>query len=457
MSQFASDAPKSLGKYQITGILGRGAMGVVYKAFDPGIARHVALKAIRRDLAGQEDAAQMVARFRNEAMAAGRLTHPGIVAIYDYGEDGDTAFIAMEYAEGQGLREYLRARGAVQLADIAQMMGQLLSALDYAHQRGVIHRDIKPGNIIVTVDNQLKVTDFGIARLDTSNLTQTGMIVGTPSYMAPEQYTGLPVDNRADLFSAGVVLYEMITGVKPFSGTNEVVAYQICHEPHPAPTQIDASLPPALDEVLNRALAKKKETRYATAGEFLRGLNAALRSGEGSDATMTMIATAARPAPLVGETTSMPRGWPPEALAALAEELTQRIGPVARTLVKRGAAKSLDASALVEILVNTLDGYEERQQFAARARIILGQTLPSEGTDNRANAPTMVARRGLPQADIDLAITRLTPYLGPIAKVLVKKAAAKSLDVDAMYLELAVHLTDEAEKKRFLKEAGLKK
>jgi serine/threonine-protein kinase len=454
MSQFASDIPKKLGKYDITGILGRGAMGVVYKAWDPLIARHVALKAIRKDLIGQESAEQAVSRFRNEAMAAGRLTHPGIVAIYDYGEEGETAYIAMEYAEGQGLRDYLRARGAVKLSEIAQMMGQLLDALDYAHQRGVVHRDIKPGNIIMTMDGRLKVTDFGIARLDASNLTQTGIIVGTPSYMAPEQYTGLPVDNRADLFAAGVMLYEMVTGVKPFSGSQEAIAYQICHEAHPPPSQIDAALPRALDNVLDRALAKKKEQRYASAAEFSRALSAAIAGGgEGEEATM--IATAARPAPLVGETTSLPMGWNPDALRALAEALIPHIGPVATTLVKRGAAKSLNAQALIEVLVNTLDGPEERQQFTTRARIILEQTQPESTAI--VNAATIVAHRGPPPEELQLAAARLTPYLGPIAKVLVKKAAQHARDTAQLYNALADHITDAEDKARFLQDVTRKK
>jgi serine/threonine-protein kinase len=448
-------APKKLGKYQIEGILGRGAMGEVYKAFDPAIARHVALKSIRKDLLDADGAEQTVARFRNEAMAAGRLNHPGIIAIYDYGEDGDTAFIAMEYAQGQGLREYLRARGAVKLTDIALMMAQLLDALEYAHQRGVVHRDIKPGNIIITTDGKLKVTDFGIARLDTSNLTQTGIIVGTPSYMAPEQYAGIGVDARADLFSAGVVLYEMITGMKPFSGTSEVIAYQICHAPHAAPSEIDPALPRSLDAVIGKALAKKKEQRYASAAEFARALASAIRQSESAGTEPTVIATATRAAPATGDTASMPAGWSPDALKALEAELVPLIGPVARTLVKRAAAKSLDAAGLIEILVNTLDGYEERQRFASRARVILEQTL-MEGTAAYASAATIVARRQIPDADLLLAASRLTPYLGPIAKVLVKKAAARSRDVQALYAELAEHLTDPEEKRRFLKEAGIK-
>ncbi len=177
--QFASDAPQSLGKYKITGILGRGAMGVVYKGWD-GHRAPCGGEAIRKDLMDQGGAEQAVARFRNEAMAAGRLNHPSIVSPSMTTANGPTAFIAMEYARRAGPAQYLRARGAIKLSDIAEMMGQLLGALEYAHQRGVVHRDIKPANIIITTDNRLKVTDFGIARLDSTNLTQTGMIVGTP-------------------------------------------------------------------------------------------------------------------------------------------------------------------------------------------------------------------------------------------------------------------------------------
>jgi len=446
--------PDKLGKYEITGLLGRGAMGVVYKAYDPSIARTVAIKAIRKDLLDQDNMDGVIARFRNEAMAAGRLNHPGIIAIYDYGEADDTAFIAMEYAEGQGLRDYLRARGAVKLTDIALMMAQLLDALEYAHQRGVIHRDIKPGNIIITDEGKLKVTDFGIARLDASNLTQTGMIVGTPSYMAPEQYTGLAVDMRADLFSAGVVLYEMITGMKPFSGTSEVIAYQICHAPHAAPSDLDPALPRSLDEVIGRALAKKKEDRYGSAAEFSRALMAAINQIESLASEPTLIATATR-AFGSADTTSLPSGWAPEALKALEKELTVLIGPVARTLVKRAAAKSFDAPALIEILVNTLDGHQERVVFANRARMILDQTALDTGAAN-ANAATTVALRKIPDEDLELAAARLAVYVGPIAKVMVKKAAAKSRDVRALYIELAGKLADEADKVAFLTQANIK-
>lgn len=453
MSLSGHNIPEKLGKYQITGILGRGAMGVVYKAWDPLIARHVALKAILRDSLDNDGAEQAIARFRNEAMAAGRLNHPGIVAIYDFGEEGNTSYIAMEFAEGQGLREHLRSRGTVKLSDVVELANQLLAALDYAHQRGVIHRDVKPGNIIVTLAGKLKITDFGIARIDTTNLTQTGMIVGTPSYMAPEQYTGQPVDRRADLFSAGVVVYEMLTGVKPFTGNGDVIAYQICHVPHAPPSRIDPTLPHALDVVMAHALAKKKEERYASAGEFAQALAAAITRAEGDESTMA--ATVTRAAPLIGETASMPAGWNPEALRALENALTPHIGPVARTLVKRAAAKSVSPAQLIEVLVNTLDGVEERKAFTARARMILEQTAP-DGPTSSLTAATVATPRALPEAELELAVQRLTPYLGPISKVLVKKASARVRDVQALYVMLAENLNDDSEKATFLKQAGIR-
>src|SRR5690242_1182761 len=178
--------PVKLGKYDIQGVLGKGAMGVVYKATDPHIERAVAIKTVRKDLMDSDIAEQFLARFRNEARAAGRLHHPNIIGIYEYGEDDKVAYIAMEYVDGTGLREYLTRRAQFEVSQLVAIMTQLLSALDYAHSRGVVHRDVKPANLILTNDGVLKVADFGIARIDTSSLTMTGLVMGTPSYMSPE-------------------------------------------------------------------------------------------------------------------------------------------------------------------------------------------------------------------------------------------------------------------------------
>src|SRR4029079_14111925 len=191
--------PARRGKYEIQGVLGKGAMGVVYKAFDPHIERVVAIKTVRKDLVDPDLAEQFMARFKNEARAAGRLHHPNIVGVYEYGEDDSVAFIAMEYVDGTGLREYLNRKARFEIGQIVAIATQLLQALEFAHGRGVVQRDIKPANLILTSDGALKVADFGIARIDTTSLTMTGMVMGTPSYMSPEQCQGKDSDHRTDL------------------------------------------------------------------------------------------------------------------------------------------------------------------------------------------------------------------------------------------------------------------
>src|SRR5882757_696777 len=182
--------PEKLGKYPLLSMIGRGAMGVVYRSFDPHIRRPIALKTIRRDLLEDDGAEAFAARFRNEAQAAGRLLHPGIVAVYEYGEDEEFAFIAMEYVEGSSLRQYFERKVRFEERDVVSVMAQLLDALQYAHEQGVWHRDIKPANIIIMNNGRIKVADFGIARVESSTLTQVGVVMGTPGFIAPEQYLG---------------------------------------------------------------------------------------------------------------------------------------------------------------------------------------------------------------------------------------------------------------------------
>jgi serine/threonine protein kinase len=228
-----------LGKYEIHRVLGQGAMGTVYLAFDPDIERQVAIKTIRKELIDPDLAAQFMARFRNEARAAGRLHHPNIVGVYEYGDEALVTYIAMEYVDGAGLRDYVRSQASFTFGQLVELMKFLLNALEYAHERGIVHRDIKPSNLLVTAEGVLKVADFGIARIDRSNLTTLGTVIGTPSYMSPEQCRGDETDARSDLFSAGVVLYELMTGEKPFPGPVEAVAHRIAtnslHRPRGTP------------------------------------------------------------------------------------------------------------------------------------------------------------------------------------------------------------------------------
>jgi serine/threonine-protein kinase len=266
--------PQRLGKYELVEVLGKGAMGVVYKAFDPDIHRTVAIKTIRKELIEDDDhAGTMMARFKNEARAAGRLSHPGIVAVYDYGESSSVTYIAMEFVQGNSLREYFNRGTRFAERDIVSIMAQLLDALHHAHEQGVWHRDIKPANLIIMDSGRIKVADFGIARIDTSQLTLTGVVMGSPGYMAPEQYTAGTVDRRADLFAAGVVMYQLLTGTHAFSGTTEQVAYKICHERPPPPSEADPGRGwERYDAVIARALAKDPAERFATADAFLAAI-----------------------------------------------------------------------------------------------------------------------------------------------------------------------------------------
>lgn len=260
------------GRYEVVSALGQGAMGAVYKAVDPLIERTVAIKTINLDLS-KEERADFEARFYREAKSAGRLSHANIVTIYDVGETDDVAYIAMEYVEGESLREMLDS-GVVFPPDlIGRIAAQIASALNYAHENHVVHRDIKPANIMITPNRDIKIMDFGIAQIPAGSRTQAGTVLGSPKYMAPEQVVGQATDGRADIFALGVVLYEMLTGVTPFNGDNlSAIMYKILHEDPAPPSTVNLGVPPVFDRIISRALAKRPEDRYQTAGEFARDL-----------------------------------------------------------------------------------------------------------------------------------------------------------------------------------------
>jgi tRNA A-37 threonylcarbamoyl transferase component Bud32 len=271
---------ETVGRYEILETLGRGAMGVVYRARDPIIDREVALKTLRVDL-DAELAVEFRERFMREARAAGRLNHANIVTIHDVGEDPGSGlvFIAMEHIRGSNLKQVLSSGRRFEHAEAARIAAELAMALDYAHSMGVVHRDIKPANIILTDDGTPKITDFGVARLESSNLTVEGQFIGTPNYMSPEQVTGGLVDGRSDLFSLGVVLFEMLTEQRPFPGnTMHEVTHRIVGEAAPIPSVLNAELPPAFNPILLRCLEKDPERRYQTGGELATVLAALARS-----------------------------------------------------------------------------------------------------------------------------------------------------------------------------------
>lgn len=242
-------------------------MGVVYEGFDPVIERTVAIKTIKPDRL-DEAAADMLARFKREAQAAGRLNHPNIVSIYEYGEENGVAFIAMEFVKGKELKSYFDGAERFADKDIARIMGEILGALDHAHRTGVTHRDMKPANVIILEGGAVKVADFGLARIETSDLTQAGAMLGTPTYMSPEQFLGTPADGRSDIFSCGVMLYQFLTGERPFTGAVTTIMRKVLGEEPLPPSQLNATLSPQWDCVVKRAMAKKPNERYQSAAQF---------------------------------------------------------------------------------------------------------------------------------------------------------------------------------------------
>jgi serine/threonine-protein kinase len=272
--------PASLGRYKILKELGRGAMGLVYLGKDPTIQRFVAIKTMRLDQLDEPDKVQEVkARFFREAESAGRLSHPNIVTIYDAGEQDELGYIAMELVEGQSLKERSRKPNLMPLPELVQTLASVADALDYAHQQGVVHRDIKPANIMITKDRLVKVMDFGIAKVVSSSKTQTDIVLGTPTYMSPEQIAGKKVDGRSDIFALGVVLFELLTGQPPFTADNlSALLFAIAHHPHPDLQSLRQDLPPMFQEVINRAMQKELPQRYRRAGELAQDLRACIHT-----------------------------------------------------------------------------------------------------------------------------------------------------------------------------------
>jgi len=270
IDQVPETAPKTVGKYQITDLLGKGAMGVVYRALDPLLGRYVAVKVMSQGIASDQELRD---RFLREARAAGSLQHPNIITIYDFGEAEGSLYIAMEYVEGSDLSEIMERRDPLPLTGKIDIVVDALHALDYAHSRGVVHRDVKPANIRVSVDGRAKLMDFGIARLEKSDLTKSGMMIGTPSYMAPEQVTGGAITPATDVFAIGAVLYEFLVNRATFPGdTMHAVLYKVVSEQPPPLRDVAAALPPSLQPIVDRALAKDPRHRYPTAGAMARDL-----------------------------------------------------------------------------------------------------------------------------------------------------------------------------------------
>lgn len=359
------------GRYRIVKELGKGTMGVVYQAHDPQIDRTVAVKVLRPDRLTSQ---AFVDRFLKEARAIGRLSHPHIVTIFDAGEDQGTIYIAMEYLEGEPFNEVIRS-GRLTVDQCVEIARQIAATLDYAHRRGIVHRDIKPSNIILTKDNQVKLTDFGIARIEESaagQQTQAGEILGTPLYMSPEQVMGQPVDGRSDLFSLGVILYEMIVGRRPFSGNNLAAIFRAITQDAPEPpSSADPFLPNPLSDLILKSLAKQPDERFQTGAQMAQALQAAVPQ-----------ATApADPAPPAPRTSKI------KPVAALAVFLTLLLGLGGYFFIGRHSGDMPPAQMATLKINSTPDGAEVFVDNGLKGRTPLDLALPEGKYELRLRSP----------------------------------------------------------------------
>ncbi|KPF48072.1 hypothetical protein D621_16675 [beta proteobacterium AAP51] len=505
--------PEKLGKYRITGVLGEGAMGVVYRGFDPDIRRVVALKTIRRlggpAADGAEGAQQAAARFRNEAQAAGRLLHPGIVGVYDFGEtsDGRVAYIAMEFVEGHTLAAYIARRVRFTDADIASLGAQLLDALGHAHEHGVWHRDVKPSNVIMTKSGRIKIADFGIARTDTTGLTMANSVLGTPMYMAPEQFMGKAIDHRVDLYGAGVVLYQLVAGRTPFVGPPESLMYKVVNEVPLPPSAAEGARTGALfDTVVARALAKSPAERWPHAAAFREALQQALHQAAGIGVPAAVAHEAVHALPVASEyapteriappqapgagmgtgaqrgeggsgytgTGSAPIHWEAAVLARVEAALARHVGPMAAVMVRRAARECHDLPALHARLGEQITQAAAREAFLGQVQAggtgslgSIGRTGGgSMGSAGNASAgtrgpvsgsgapgPSPGGSSGAPVSDalVEQAQRLLAAHVGPIARVVARRAAERSRERE-VFFDLLAQAVPEAERGKLLAE-----
>ncbi len=303
---------KRLGRYDIVSVLGKGAMGVVYAGMDPRLHRKVAIKTILKSALDEDTAREYTMRFDREAQAVARLNHPNIVQVYDFGAEGEVAYIVMEFIQGKELKDFFDANERFDIKEAVHIMGELCEALHFAHEAGIIHRDIKPANVMIDNKGRVKLADFGVARItdadrSASEKTQAGAIVGTPAYMSPEQIEGGEIDRRTDIFSAGIILYQFLTGEKPFTGTSTwTIAKKILQDEPVMPSKLNTNISPIFDAVIAKALAKNMTTRYQTARDLGTDLKNALEGKKpGDDSEKTIVGSLRFDAPL-----------PPAAIAA---------------------------------------------------------------------------------------------------------------------------------------------
>ncbi|MBV1883407.1 MAG: serine/threonine protein kinase [Pseudomonadales bacterium] len=443
--------PEKIDKYDITSILGQGAMGVVYKGYDKHIDREVAIKVLHPHLRQGDMGDDLIIRFNQEAKAAARCFHPNIVTVFDFGSDNDAPYIVMEYVQGVELKARLKSNKSFSLNPSIEIVLQILDALSYAHDQGVVHRDIKPANIILLDNGRIKVSDFGVARLDTSELTSTGFMVGTPNYMSPEGLRGDPVDLRSDLYSTGLLLFELLTNRKLIRGIPlDEALLPLQQTSHLTPAQASQLL-----QIIEKALQALPQQRYQLAVEFigdlrsledydteegktlLKQVNQMTRPGT-SNASVTEIV------PTLDEQSHLSQ-WNPDVLKSIEGNLAKYIGPLARIVIHKVAKKSRTVTDFSQSLASEIPNEKERIQFLEQ----LDKSGFREGT--LAKKQDSQSRYEITSEEVDEASKGLAYHVGPLASRLVKKAAKLAKNKEDFYQQLAEHIPDKKERAAFLK------
>ena len=455
----------TIGRYVVEERVRRGAMGSIYRARDPIIGRMVAIKTLQQNDTRRVLSAEVVSRFRQEAQTAGCCQHPNIVTVHEYAEETGMPYIVMEFVEGRDLRFLLRQQPDIPLTQKLRIVVQVLEALDYLHQQGVVHRDIKPANIMIQPSGMIKLADFGIARYAWQGASKEGFIVGTPGYMSPEQVKNRDLDCKSDLFSAGILLYELLTGNRPFNGTDAhaVMDEVVYHQP-PPPSRFDEQLQ-VFDDILRIALSKSPAERFHDAASFITAIHHVIAtqiringkpefdwSRNGFDFAAIMNQPAAD---LPMDTEESSQRWYPGELQMLEDSLSRYIGPAARALVQRKAAVIDTLDELACSVAGRIHDDGDRQTFLTELRISLKSA--SESSEDACDTRNTMDQENpsLTREELDRIEYRLTHYVGPVARILVQRCLESVSNRNDLLKNLANRIDHVGERQAFMQEFPL--
>jgi serine/threonine-protein kinase len=453
------DSLLTVSRYGIDEWLASNALGVMFRGYDPVLERAVTIEIVRRELTKGAAAPDLLDRFKRKARAGGQLFHPNITAVLDYGEEDEMPFVVMEVVDGYSLDRLLKTSGALPPERALGIISQVLSALEFSHKNAIFHLKIMPSIIFVGAEDRIKVTDFGIAQIDASEFGVFDEMSATLGYAAPEQLAGAPLDHRSDLFAAGVALFEMLTGDKPFSGESSAeVAAQMAAEKLADLCALNPAASPALRSVINQAVAYEPGRRFATAGAFSQALAETLSA---SDRARIVAASPASPVALA-KAPSPPGeiGWDAAVLRIVESDLATYLGPVASIAVKRAAKQAADLIDLYETLSGYIDDRNERDEFRAKGRRV-DRVISRQGVSWQPEGPASGSRPHLDRppdlperAVLDAIEARLAQHVGPIARVLLKQELQHFENLPSFARALADHIADDAERAAFLNWVG---